>query len=250
MKRFSLVFVIFARYVPADVIFPRANIDRSTEKQSNLRNMETVEKAVAKSLMEIKAVMLRPENPFTWASGWKSPIYCDNRRILSYPAIRENVCTWMADIIRKQYPDVEVIAGVATGAIAHGYLVAHILGKPFCYVRPKPKDHGTGSQIEGILEPGSKVVIVEDLISTGMSSLAAKNALVSAGADVMGMVAIFSYGFNQARKAFEEANVELTTLSNYDALIHVAHEIGYVKESDIEVLKEWRYSPSTWGKNE
>ena len=212
--------------------------------------MESVEKAVAKSLMEIKAVMLRPDNPFTWASGWNSPIYCDNRRILSYPQIRENVCTWMADIIRKQYPDVEVIAGVATGAIAHGYLVAHILGKPFCYVRPKPKDHGTGSQIEGILPEGAKVVIVEDLISTGMSSLAAKNALVNAGADIMGMVAIFSYNFNQARKAFEAADVELTTLSNYDALIDVACETGYVKPEEVEVLKEWRFSPSTWGRNE
>ena len=210
--------------------------------------MELIEKAVAKSLMDIKAVMLRPDQPFVWASGWHSPIYCDNRRILSYPEIREKVCTWMAEIIRKQYPDVEVIAGVATGAIAHGYLVAHILGKPFCYVRPKPKDHGTGSQIEGILPEGAKVVIVEDLISTGMSSLAAKNALVNAGADIMGMVAIFSYNFNQARKAFEDANVELTTLTNYDSLIEVAAETGYVKSSDIEVLKEWRISPSTWGK--
>ena len=212
--------------------------------------MESVEKAVAKSLMDIKAVMLRPDQPFVWASGWHSPIYCDNRRILSFPEIRQNVCTWMADIIKKKYPNVEVIAGVATGAIAHGYLVAHILGKPFCYVRPKPKDHGTGSQIEGILEKGAKVVIVEDLISTGMSSLAAKNALVSEGADVMGMVAIFSYGFNTARKAFEEANVELTTLSNYDALIDVASETGYIRPEDIDVLKEWRFSPSTWGKNE
>lgn len=212
--------------------------------------MEAIEKAVAKSLLDIKAVMLRPENPFTWASGWKSPIYCDNRKVLSYPEIRENICKWMADIIRKNYPEVEVIAGVATGAIAHGYLVAYILGKPFCYVRPKPKDHGTGSQIEGLLEEGAKVVIVEDLISTGMSSLAAKNALVNAGADVLGMVAIFSYNFNQARKAFEDSNVELTTLSNYDTLIEVATEIGYVKESDKEVLKEWRISPSTWGKNE
>lgn len=212
--------------------------------------MEAIEKAVAKSLLDIKAVMLRPENPFTWASGWKSPIYCDNRKVLSYPEIRENICRWMAEIIRKNYPEVEVIAGVATGAIAHGYLVAHILGKPFCYVRPKPKDHGTGSQIEGLLEEGAKVVIVEDLISTGMSSLAAKNALVNAGADVLGMVAIFSYNFNQARKAFEESNVELTTLSNYDTLIEVATEIGYVKESEKEVLKEWRISPSTWGKNE
>lgn len=212
--------------------------------------METIEKAVAKSLLDIKAVMLRPEKSFTWASGWLSPIYCDNRRILSYPEIRENVCKWMADIIMKQYPEVEVIAGVATGAIAHGYLVAHILGKPFCYVRPKPKDHGTGSQIEGILESGAKVVIVEDLISTGMSSLASKNALVNAGADVLGMVAIFSYNFNQARKAFEDANVELTTLSNYDTLIEVASETGYIKEEDSAILKEWRFSPSTWGKSE
>ena len=212
--------------------------------------MESVEKAVAKSLMDIKAVMLRPDQPFVWASGWHSPIYCDNRRILSFPEIRQNVCTWMADIIKTKYPDVEVIAGVATGAIAHGYLVAHILGKPFCYVRPKPKDHGTGSQLEGILEKGAKVVIVEDLISTGMSSLAAKNALVNEGADVMGMVAIFSYGFNTARKAFEEANVELTTLSNYDALIDVASETGYIRPEDIDVLKEWRFSPSTWGKKE
>jgi len=154
----------------------------------------------------------------------------------------------MADIIKSKYPDVEVIAGVATGAIAHGYLVAHILGLPFCYVRPKPKDHGTGSQIEGILPEGAKVVIVEDLISTGMSSLAAKNALVNAGADIMGMVAIFSYNFNQARKAFEDANVELTTLTNYDSLIEVAAATGYVKAEDIEVLKEWRISPSVWGK--
>ena len=212
--------------------------------------MESVEKAVAKSLMDIKAVMLRPDQPFVWASGWHSPIYCDNRKILSFPEIRENICKWMADIIRKQYPDVQVIAGVATGAIAHGYLVAHMLGKPFCYVRPKPKDHGTGSQIEGILESGAKVVIVEDLISTGMSSLAAKNALVNAGADVLGMVAVFSYGFNQARKAFEDANVELTTLSNYDALIDVASETGYIRPEDIDVLKEWRFSPATWGKNE
>ncbi len=212
--------------------------------------MESVEKLVAKSLLDIKAVMLRPDKPFTWASGWLSPIYCDNRKILSYPEIRENVCKWMADIIKKQYPDVEVIAGVATGAIAHGYLVAHILGKPFCYIRPKPKDHGTGSQIEGILNPGSKVVVIEDLISTGMSSLAANNALVKAGADVLGMIAIFSYNFLHARKAFEDANVELTTLSNYDALIEAAYETGYVKEADIEVLKQWRISPSTWGREQ
>lgn len=210
--------------------------------------METVEKQVAESLLDIKAVLLNPEEPFVWASGWHSPIYCDNRKILSYPAIRERVCRWMADIITEKYPEVEVIAGVATGAIAHGYLVAHLLGKPFVYVRPKPKDHGTGAQIEGIVPEGNKVVVVEDLISTGMSSLAAVGALAKAGADVMGMVAIFTYSFSKSRKAFEDANVELTTLSNYEALIDVAHERGYVKDSDLEVLKDWRYSPSTWNK--
>ena len=154
----------------------------------------------------------------------------------------------MADIITNRYPDVEVIAGVATGAIAHGALIAYMLGKPFIYVRPKPKDHGTGSQIEGILTPGAKVVVVEDLISTGMSSLGAADALVKAGAQIMGMVAIFSYNFNQSRRAFENANIELTTLTNYDTLIDVASETGYIKESEIALLKEWRYSPSTWGK--
>jgi len=210
--------------------------------------MESVEKSVAKSLMDVKAVLLRPDHPFVWASGWNSPIYCDNRKLLSYPQARENICRWMADIVAAKYPDAEVIAGVATGAIAHGYLVAHMLGKPFIYVRPKPKDHGTGSQIEGILEPGAKVVVVEDLISTGKSSLAAVDALKVSGADVLGMVAIFSYNFNVSRKAFENADVELTTLSNYEALIETAHEIGYIQESDIDLLKEWRYSPATWGK--
>lgn len=210
--------------------------------------MDSIERSMAKSLLDIKAVMLRPEKPFVWASGWNSPIYCDNRRILSYPEIRENACRMMADIITSRYPDVEVIAGVATGAIAHGVLIAHMLGKPFIYVRPKPKDHGTGSQIEGILEPGSKVVVVEDLISTGMSSLGAADALVKAGAQIMGMVAIFSYNFNQSRRAFENANIELTTLTNYDTLIDVASESGYIKASEIALLKEWRYSPSTWGK--
>lgn len=210
--------------------------------------METVEKSVAKSLLDIKAVLLSPDKPFTWASGWLSPIYCDNRRILSYPEIRENVCRLMADIILKKYPDVEVIAGVATGAIAHGMLIAHLLGKPFVYVRPKPKDHGTGSQIEGIIGKGAKTVIVEDLISTGQSSLAAAAALTQAGAEILGMVAIFSYNFNQSRRAFELANIELTTLTNYDALIDVAVHTGYIRKEDEDLLKEWRFSPSTWGK--
>ncbi|MBO8484504.1 MAG: orotate phosphoribosyltransferase [Bacteroidetes bacterium] len=212
--------------------------------------MESTEKTVAKALLDIKAVLLSPEKPFKWASGWLSPIYCDNRKILSYPELRENVCRWMADIIAARYPDVEVIAGVATGAIAHGALIAHLLKKPFIYVRPKPKDHGTGSQIEGILEEGAKVVVVEDLISTGSSSLAAVSALVKAGADVKGMVAIFSYNFNQSRRAFENADVELNTLTNYDTLIEVASQTGYINASDMGLLKEWRYSPATWGKNE
>jgi orotate phosphoribosyltransferase len=210
--------------------------------------MESVEKAVAKSLMDIKAVLLRPEQPFTWASGWHSPIYCDNRKILSYPEVREFVCKSMAQNLIERYPGVEVLAGVATGAIAHGMLVAHLLGKPFVYVRPKPKDHGTGSQIEGILPEGAKVVVVEDLISTGMSSLAATAALKAAGAEVMGMEAIFTYGFDKATEAFAEAGVKLNTLSNYNALVEVAHQTGYIKESDLEVLKAWRESPSTWGK--
>lgn len=212
--------------------------------------MESKEISVAKSLLDIKAVLLNPEKPFVWASGWHSPIYCDNRRILSYPEIRENIARLMAEIIKEKYPEVEVIAGVATGAIAHGMLVAYMLGKPFIYVRPKPKDHGTGSQIEGILEKGSKVVVVEDLISTGKSSLSAVDALNKEAAEVLGMVAIFSYNFNQARRAFEVADVELTTLTNYDTLIDVACTTGYIKDSDMELLKEWRFSPSTWGKTE
>lgn len=210
--------------------------------------MESVERAVAKSLMDIKAVLLRPEQPFTWASGWHSPIYCDNRKILSYPQVREFVCRSMADALIARYPDVEVLAGVATGAIAHGMLVAHLLGKPFVYVRPKPKDHGTGSQIEGILPGGAKVVVVEDLISTGMSSLAATDALKKAGAQVLGMEAIFTYGFDKASEAFAEAGVTLNTLSNYNALVEVAHQTGYIKDTDLEVLKAWRESPSTWGR--
>ncbi|MGM9749069.1 MAG: orotate phosphoribosyltransferase [Candidatus Cryptobacteroides sp.] len=210
--------------------------------------MDSIERSVAKSLLDIKAVLLNPEKPFTWASGWHSPIYCDNRRILSHPQLREQVCRWMADKIAARYPDADIIAGVATGAIAHGVLIAHFLGKPFIYVRPKPKDHGTGSQIEGEYFDGAKVVVVEDLISTGTSSLSAVDALSKAGVDVMGMVAIFSYNFNISRKAFENANIELNTLTNYDTLIEVACETGYIKESDMALLRDWRFSPSTWGR--
>ncbi len=209
--------------------------------------MESTERTAAKALLDIKAVSLSSDRPFQWASGWKSPIYCDNRRVLSYPKLREFFCRKMADIILEKYPDVAVIAGVATGAIAHGALIAHFLEKPFIYVRPKPKDHGTLSRIEGVLERGDRVVVVEDLISTGASSLSAALALRSEGAYVRGMVAILSYNFDIARKAFEQNDIELTTLTDYDTLIEVAVETGYIPESDLNVLKQWRFSPSTWG---
>lgn len=210
--------------------------------------MESVEKIVAKQLLEVKAVKLNVENPFTWASGWKSPIYCDNRKILSYPATRKVVYESFVEIINKHFKDVDVIAGVATGAIAYGMLVAEAMGKPFVYVRPKPKDHGTGSQIEGELPRGAKVVVVEDLISTGGSSLSAVDCLQKSGAVVLGMVAIFTYNFIRARRAFEYANVELHTLSHYEALLEEAVAENYIKQEDMEVLKQWRINPENWGK--
>lgn len=210
--------------------------------------METsIDKKLAKALMDIKAVLLRPQEPFTWASGWHSPIYCDNRRILSHPELRAQVAQWLADKAMELYPEAEVVAGVATGAIAHGVLAADRMRKPFVYVRPKPKDHGTGSQIEGELAPGKKVVVIEDLISTGMSSLAAVKALRDAGAQVLGMVAIFTYGFDLAAQRFEEDKVRLDTLSNYSALVDVASETGYISSAAKTLLHEWRENPSEWG---
>ena len=210
--------------------------------------MESIEKIVAKQLLDIKAVKLSPEKPFTWASGWKSPIYCDNRKVLSYPAARKVVYEAFVEIIKKHIKDVEVIAGVATGAIAYGMMVAEVLGLPLVYVRPKPKDHGTGAQVEGDLPEKARVVVVEDLISTGGSSLAAVDALHKAGANVLGMVAIFSYNFIKSIRAFENANVELHTLSHYEALLEKAVEENYVKPEDLDVLKEWRINPEIWGK--
>lgn len=210
--------------------------------------MDSIEKIVAKQLLDVKAVKLNVENPFTWASGWKSPIYCDNRKILSYPAARKVVYEAFVDVIKNRFADVDVIAGVATGAIAYGMLVAEALGKPFVYVRPKPKDHGTGAQIEGELPKGAKVVVVEDLISTGGSSLSAVDCLLKSGAIVLGMVAIFTYNFIKSRRAFEYANVELYTLSHYEALLEEAVEEKYIKPEDLEVLKQWRINPETWGK--
>lgn len=206
-----------------------------------------VEALVANRLLAVKAVKLQPSKPFTWASGWKSPIYCDNRKALSFPQVRSLVKVEIARMIQEKYPDVEVIAGVATGAIAQGALVADLLGLPFVYVRSSKKDHGMENLVEGYLEEGKKVVVVEDLISTGGSSLKAVAALrEEKKANVMGMIAIFTYGFPVAEQAFAEAGVELTTLSNYEALIQHASEIGYVNASEVATLKEWRKDPSVW----
>ena len=209
--------------------------------------MDSLEKIVAKQLLDIKAIKLSVDKPFTWASGWKSPIYCDNRKILSYPEARKLVYEAFVEKIKTHFTDVDVIAGVATGAIAYGALVAEALGKPFVYVRPKPKDHGTKVQVEGDLPKGARVVVVEDLISTGGSSLSAVHALENEGAIILGMVAIFSYNFIKSIRAFENANVELHTLSHYEALLEQAVAEEYVKASDIDVLKEWRINPELWG---
>ncbi|MBQ1835870.1 MAG: orotate phosphoribosyltransferase [Paludibacteraceae bacterium] len=210
--------------------------------------MSESEKKVAESLLKIKAIKLQPSEPFTWASGWKSPIYCDNRKTLSFPEIRTLVRDEFVKTVKAKYPQAEVIAGVATGAIAQGALVAQELGLPFIYVRSSPKDHGLGNLIEGDLKAGQKVVVIEDLISTGGSSLKAAEAVRAAGAEVLGMVAIFTYGFPVSENAFKEHKVELTTLSNYNAMIETAVATGYVKEEQVETLKEWRKSPDTWGK--
>lgn len=211
------------------------------------RNMKTVEKMIAEKLLAIKAVKLQPENPFTWASGWKSPIYCDNRKTLAYPFVRNLIKIELARLVRELYPEATAIAGVATGAIAQGAMVAEELSMPFAYVRPKPKDHGMGNQIEGELKAGEKVVVIEDLISTGMSSLKAVDALRQAGCEVLGMVANFTYGFPLAEQQFKEAGVTLTTLSNYNAVLEVAVETNYIAASDVETLKEWRKDPANWG---
>lgn len=210
--------------------------------------MESVENIIAKLLLDIKAVILNSEEPFTWASGWKSPIYCDNRKILSYPRERKIVAADLAQIVRENYSSADIIAGVATGAIAWGIMVAEILDKPFAYVRPKAKDHGTKAQVEGFVPVGSKVVIIEDLISTGNSSLSAAEALTNHGAEIEGMVAIFSYNFDKARRAFENGNCELRTLTNYDTLIEQALKSNYIDKHQVDTLREWRFRPDQWGK--
>lgn len=208
--------------------------------------MKKVERLIASKLLKIKAVKLQPSNPFVWASGWKSPIYCDNRKTLSYPPLRNLIKLELARIIREKYDQVDAIAGVATGAIAQGAMVAEELGLPFVYVRSTPKDHGLENLIEGDLKPGMKVVVIEDLISTGASSLKAVEAIRADGSEVIGMLAIFTYGFPVADEAFKKAKVELTALSNYEAVLELAVATNYIHESELQALQEWRNAPSTW----
>lgn len=210
--------------------------------------MENVQIEVTKKLLEINTIKIQPTNPFTWASGWKSPIYCDNRKILSYPATRTFIRDRFVDVIKEKYPEAEVIAGVATGAIAIGALVADVLGLPFIYIRSKPKDHGLENLIEGDLNPNQKVVVIEDLVSTGISSLHAAEAVNNYGAVVIGMVAIFTYNFKHAIDNFKKANIELTALSRYQILIDTAVEIGEITADQVETLMKWREDPSNWGK--
>jgi orotate phosphoribosyltransferase len=209
-------------------------------------NKDTAEKT-AELLLQINAIKLNPRNPFSWASGWKSPIYCDNRITLSFPVIRNYIRDEFSKNIEKQFGKPDVIAGVATGAIGIGILVAESLGLPFVYVRPEAKKHGRLNQVEGFLQKGQNVVVVEDLISTGNSSLLAVEALRQAGANVKGMVAIFTYGFQIADENFKKANVDLFTLSNYENLLSQAVAKKYIAEEEQKALEEWRVSPSTWG---
>ena len=206
----------------------------------------TNEKAVAEKLLQINAIRLNPQQPFTWASGWKSPIYCDNRKTLSFPYIRDFVKSELCNVIFESFPDADMLAGVATAGIAWGAMAADQLKLPYIYVRPKPKEHGLGNQIEGYFEPGKRVVVVEDLISTGKSSLQVCTVLKDQGLQVEGMVAIFTYGFDVAAAAFAEAGVPLKSLTNYETLITLALEKGIVGPAEEETLLNWRKDPANW----
>jgi orotate phosphoribosyltransferase len=209
--------------------------------------MDRSAKKIAEYLLQIKAIKLQPSNPFTWASGWKSPIYCDNRKTLSFPVVRSFICDSFARLVKELYPEAEIIAGVATGAIPHGVLVADKMDLPFIYVRSEAKEHGLGNQIEGFYSKGQKVVVIEDLISTGGSSLNAVKALREAGCNVLGMAAIFTYEFKKAADSFEASGCRLSTLCNYSILVDTALSSGYISESDVETLKLWRVDPASWG---
>ncbi len=208
---------------------------------------KTLAQDVASMLLEVKAVRLSPDKPFKWASGWNSPIYCDNRITLSYPKVRTAIKNGLAAAVQAYWADVDIIAGVATAGIAQGALVADWLDLPFCYVRPEPKKHGMGNQIEGKIKPGQKVVLIEDLVSTGGSSLKAVEALREAGANVLGMVAIFTYGFDVAVNNFAEKGLKFYTLSNYETLVEEAVKQKYVSESQLITLQEWNRDPAVWG---
>lgn len=203
---------------------------------------------VAEFLLQIKAIILQPDEPFTWASGWKSPIYCDNRKTLSYPTIRTHIRQELVNAVNEHFPGPDVIAGVATGGIAQGALVAEELGIPFVYVRASTKGHGLDNTIEGVVEKGQSVVVIEDLVSTGSSSMKAVKVLRDAGCSIKGMVAIFTYGFDKAVKTFEKEGVDLITLTDYESLMEKALETGYISEKDLLPLNEWRTEPQKWGK--
>jgi len=203
-------------------------------------------KQFAEKLLQIKALQVNLQKPYTWASGWRSPVYCDNRKVLSFPYVRDFVKSELANMILEKFPDADVIAGVATAGIAHGVMAADLLKLPFIYVRAKPKEHGMGNQIEGVMEPGSKVVVVEDLVSTGKSSLQVVEVLRAQGAEVLGMCGLFTYGFPIADKAFADAGLPLYTISNYTALMEVAEELSLVRPEDKEHLATWRTDPANW----
>ncbi len=210
--------------------------------------MDSQKKVFASKLLKVKAIKLQPESPFTWASGWKSPFYCDNRKTLSYPELRNYVKLELVHAVLEHFPEAEAVAGVATGAIAQGALVADELNLPFVYVRSKPKDHGLENLIEGELKPGMKVVVIEDLISTGGSSLKAVEAIRKNCCEVVGMVASYTYGFGVAKDAFEKAGVKLVTLTDYDHVVAEALETGYIKPESVDLLHEWRKDPANWMK--
>ncbi|MBC1950385.1 orotate phosphoribosyltransferase [Listeria welshimeri] len=208
----------------------------------------SIEKQVAEQLLEIKAVFLKPNDPFTWASGIKSPIYCDNRLTLGFPKVRQFIAESLAEKIKETFGEVDVVAGTATAGIPHAAWVSDLLDLPMVYVRSKSKEHGKGNQIEGLIAKGQKVVVIEDLISTGGSSLKAVEALEEAGAEVLGIAAIFTYGLDKGKKLLAESNTKLITLTNYDELIEVALNKDYVTAEDMATLKEWKKSPENWGK--
>lgn len=204
------------------------------------------ESILAEKLLQIKALKINLEQPYTWASGWKSPIYCDNRKVLSFPYVRDYVKSELANMVLEHFGDAEVIAGVATAGIPHGALVADLIKLPFIYVRDKPKGHGLENRIEGVLEKGQKVVVIEDLVSTGMSSLKAVEAIREAGGEVIGMCALFTYGFPQAEEALETAEVVLESITTYDAMLEVALKLSLVNEEQVKELQEWRKAPEIW----